>query len=76
MQCSLFSTLGLLLAIVSVALCQPQRQGKGLGEVMENLWGGFSEGLDEFQVRFHCLFNYKLKSSSNNLGSMSELMMR
>ena len=30
--------------------CNPQRQGKGLGDMMENIWGGFSDQLDEFQV--------------------------
>ena len=44
-------TLGLLFAILSLALCNPQRQGRGFGDVMENLWDGFSDHLDEFQVR-------------------------
>ena len=36
--------------IVSFVSCNPQRQGKGLGDMMENIWGGFSDQLDEFQV--------------------------
>ena len=36
--------------IVSLVSCNPQRQGKGLGDMMENIWGGFSDQLDEFQV--------------------------
>ena len=43
-------TLGLLVATLSLALCNPQRQGRGLGDMMENLWDGFSDHLDEFQV--------------------------
>ena len=38
--------------IVSLVSCNPQRQGKGLGDMMENIWGGFSDQLDEFQVSF------------------------
>ena len=44
-------TLGLLVATLSLALCNPQRQGRGLGDMMENLWDGFSDHLDEFQVK-------------------------
>jgi len=51
MQGPKMGTLSLLLVTVSVALCSPQRQSKGLGEMMENIWGGFSEELDEFQSR-------------------------
>ena len=40
----------LLFATFSLSLCNPQRQGRGLGDVMENLWDGFSDHLDEFQV--------------------------
>jgi hypothetical protein len=40
----------LVLFVASVALCSPQRQGRGLGEMMESLWGGFSDQLDDFQV--------------------------
>ena len=36
--------------IGSFVSCNPQRQGKGLGDMMENIWGGFSDQLDEFQV--------------------------
>ena len=36
--------------ILSFVSCNPQRQGKGLGDMMENIWGGFSDQLDEFQV--------------------------
>ena len=36
--------------IVSFVSCNPQRQGKGLEDMMENIWGGFSDQLDEFQV--------------------------
>ena len=36
--------------IVTFVSCNPQRQGKGLGDMMENIWGGFSDQLDEFQV--------------------------
>ena len=43
-------TLGLLVATLSLALCSPQRSGRGLGDMMENLWDGFSDHLDEFQV--------------------------
>ena len=43
-------TLGLLVATLSLALCNPQRQGRNLGDMMENLWDGFSDHLDEFQV--------------------------
>ena len=51
MKHPILGLLSLILVIISVALCQPQRQGKGLSEMMENLWGGFSEQLDDFQVR-------------------------
>ena len=47
------SKLELLCAFVfisSFVSCNPQRQGKGLGDMMENIWGGFSDQLDEFQV--------------------------
>ena len=50
MLSSKVGTLGLLFAAVSLALCNPQRQGRGLGDIMENLWDGFSDHLDEFQV--------------------------
>ena len=43
-------TLSLLVTTLSLALCNPQRQGRGLGDMMENLWDGFSDHLDEFQV--------------------------
>ena len=51
MLSSKVGTLGLLFAILSLALCNPQRQGRGFGDVMENLWDGFSDHLDEFQVK-------------------------
>ena len=50
MLSSKVGTLSLLFAAVSFALCNPQRQGRGLGDIMENLWDGFSDHLDEFQV--------------------------
>ena len=50
MKHSKLEVLCALFFILSFVSCNPQRQGKGLGDMMENIWGGFSDQLDEFQV--------------------------
>ena len=50
MKLSKLEVLCVFVFILSLVSCNPQRQAKGLGDMMENIWGGFSDQLDEFQV--------------------------